>query len=235
MRYSRVVRQFHYTVWPDHGVPETTQSLVQFVRTVRDYINRTPSSGPTVVHCRCVYCHTPLPIGGAIETACLSCQFPCQEKVTGLSSNRKTESQIKKKCWLVCLCVCVVLIFKHPQSFISKGCNPPFPSPQETMLSSVVDLLDLRPAAVFITPPPKLRFYYLSSTTLLSLLRQNLPGKIRILGQTGPGEDRNLLWPSLGFGSHISHAWRESGMVTDVTSVPTIYTAVFEGHGYPSR
>uniref|UniRef100_A0A3B3ZWE5 protein-tyrosine-phosphatase n=1 Tax=Periophthalmus magnuspinnatus TaxID=409849 RepID=A0A3B3ZWE5_9GOBI len=48
---SRVVRQFHYTVWPDHGVPETTQSLVQFVRTVRDYVNRSPGSGPTVVHC----------------------------------------------------------------------------------------------------------------------------------------------------------------------------------------
>uniref|UniRef100_A0A4W4GWX5 protein-tyrosine-phosphatase n=1 Tax=Electrophorus electricus TaxID=8005 RepID=A0A4W4GWX5_ELEEL len=51
LNYSRIVRQFHYTVWPDHGVPETTRSLVQFVRTVRDYINRTPSSGPTVVHC----------------------------------------------------------------------------------------------------------------------------------------------------------------------------------------
>ncbi|RXM98725.1 Receptor-type tyrosine-protein phosphatase beta, partial [Acipenser ruthenus] len=49
---SRVVRHFHYTVWPDHGVPETTQSLIQFVRTVRDYINRTPGSGATVVHCR---------------------------------------------------------------------------------------------------------------------------------------------------------------------------------------
>ncbi|XP_062856317.1 receptor-type tyrosine-protein phosphatase beta-like [Trichomycterus rosablanca] len=51
LNYSRVVRQFHYTVWPDHGVPETTQSLVQFVRTVRDYINRTLGSGPTIVHC----------------------------------------------------------------------------------------------------------------------------------------------------------------------------------------
>ncbi|XP_036375878.1 receptor-type tyrosine-protein phosphatase beta-like isoform X2 [Megalops cyprinoides] len=51
LNYSKVVRQFHYTVWPDHGVPETTQSLIQFVRTVRDYINRTPGSGPTVVHC----------------------------------------------------------------------------------------------------------------------------------------------------------------------------------------
>ncbi|XP_068169231.1 receptor-type tyrosine-protein phosphatase beta-like [Antennarius striatus] len=49
--FTRLVRQFHYTVWPDHGVPETTQSLIQFVRTVRDYVNRTPGSGPTVAHC----------------------------------------------------------------------------------------------------------------------------------------------------------------------------------------
>ncbi|XP_032364750.1 receptor-type tyrosine-protein phosphatase beta [Etheostoma spectabile] len=48
---SRLVRQFHYTVWPDHGVPDTTHSLIQFVRTVRDYVNRSPGSGPTVVHC----------------------------------------------------------------------------------------------------------------------------------------------------------------------------------------
>lgn len=48
----RLIRHFHYTVWPDHGVPETTQSLIQFVRTVRDYISRSPGAGPTVVHCR---------------------------------------------------------------------------------------------------------------------------------------------------------------------------------------
>ncbi|XP_058272942.1 receptor-type tyrosine-protein phosphatase beta isoform X2 [Hemibagrus wyckioides] len=51
LSYPRTVRHFHYTVWPDHGVPETTQSLVQFVRTVRDYIDRVSGSGPTVVHC----------------------------------------------------------------------------------------------------------------------------------------------------------------------------------------
>ncbi|XP_029107946.1 receptor-type tyrosine-protein phosphatase beta-like isoform X3 [Scleropages formosus] len=51
MNCSRLVRHFHYTVWPDHGVPETTQSLIQFVRTVRDYVNRTAASGATVVHC----------------------------------------------------------------------------------------------------------------------------------------------------------------------------------------
>uniref|UniRef100_A0A8C3J8H9 protein-tyrosine-phosphatase n=1 Tax=Calidris pygmaea TaxID=425635 RepID=A0A8C3J8H9_9CHAR len=48
---TRLIRHFHYTVWPDHGVPETTQSLIQFVRTVRDYINRTPNTGPAIVHC----------------------------------------------------------------------------------------------------------------------------------------------------------------------------------------
>ncbi|XP_030404601.1 receptor-type tyrosine-protein phosphatase beta isoform X1 [Gopherus evgoodei] len=48
---KRLIRHFHYTVWPDHGVPETTQSLIQFVRTVRDYINRTPDTGPTILHC----------------------------------------------------------------------------------------------------------------------------------------------------------------------------------------
>lgn len=47
-----MLRHFHYTVWPDHGVPESTQSLIQFVRTVRDYVDRSPSTGTTVVHCR---------------------------------------------------------------------------------------------------------------------------------------------------------------------------------------
>lgn len=51
LSFPRLVRQFHYTVWPDHGVPETTESLIQLVRTVRDYVNRSPGSGPTVVHC----------------------------------------------------------------------------------------------------------------------------------------------------------------------------------------
>ncbi|XP_075900111.1 receptor-type tyrosine-protein phosphatase beta [Nelusetta ayraudi] len=49
--YPRVLRHFHYTVWPDHGVPDSTESLIQFARTVRDYVDRLPSTGATVVHC----------------------------------------------------------------------------------------------------------------------------------------------------------------------------------------
>ncbi|KAG7232112.1 hypothetical protein INR49_009550 [Caranx melampygus] len=63
LSFTHLVRQFHYTVWPDHGVPETTQSLIQFVRTVRDYINRTPGSGPTVIHCSTLCISDPPPPG----------------------------------------------------------------------------------------------------------------------------------------------------------------------------
>nr|XP_039262864.1 receptor-type tyrosine-protein phosphatase beta-like isoform X4 [Styela clava] len=49
---TRRVRQFHYTVWPDHGVPETTETLVKFIRYVRRTIDREAKhTGPTVVHC----------------------------------------------------------------------------------------------------------------------------------------------------------------------------------------
>ncbi|XP_061697884.1 receptor-type tyrosine-protein phosphatase beta-like isoform X2 [Syngnathoides biaculeatus] len=50
-RHVRLLRHFHFTVWPDHGVPDGTRALVHFVRTVRDFVNRSPAGGPTVVHC----------------------------------------------------------------------------------------------------------------------------------------------------------------------------------------
>ncbi|XP_037109357.1 receptor-type tyrosine-protein phosphatase beta-like isoform X4 [Syngnathus acus] len=51
IRRVHTVRHFHFTVWPDHGVPDGTQSLVHFVRTVRDFVNRSGAGGPTIVHC----------------------------------------------------------------------------------------------------------------------------------------------------------------------------------------
>ena len=46
---ERIITQFHFTVWPDHGVPEHPTSLLQFVRRVMAAGN--PDSGPTLVHC----------------------------------------------------------------------------------------------------------------------------------------------------------------------------------------
>lgn len=47
---ERIVTQYHYTVWPDHGVPEYPTSLLHFVRKVM--AANPGNSGPIVVHCR---------------------------------------------------------------------------------------------------------------------------------------------------------------------------------------
>ena len=44
--------QFHFTAWPDHGVPEGTQSMLEFVRRVRSAV--LPAHGPLIIHCRCL-------------------------------------------------------------------------------------------------------------------------------------------------------------------------------------
>ncbi|GFY75034.1 tyrosine-protein phosphatase 10D [Trichonephila inaurata madagascariensis] len=46
---SRIIRHFHFTTWPDFGVPDPPQTLVKFVRTFRDRI--LPDNKPIVVHC----------------------------------------------------------------------------------------------------------------------------------------------------------------------------------------
>ncbi|XP_017149577.1 tyrosine-protein phosphatase 10D isoform X2 [Drosophila miranda] len=46
---SRIMRHFHFTTWPDFGVPEPPQSLVRFVRAFRDAIGT--DMRPIIVHC----------------------------------------------------------------------------------------------------------------------------------------------------------------------------------------
>ncbi|XP_073458394.1 receptor-type tyrosine-protein phosphatase H-like isoform X2 [Aquarana catesbeiana] len=47
----QTVRHFHFTVWPDHGVPDSTSSIIQFRNLVRENMDQRRSNGPTVVHC----------------------------------------------------------------------------------------------------------------------------------------------------------------------------------------
>ncbi|MEE6482980.1 hypothetical protein FKM82_013394 [Ascaphus truei] len=47
----KYVRHFHYTVWPDHGVPENTSTIIQFRNLVREYMDERKSNGPSIVHC----------------------------------------------------------------------------------------------------------------------------------------------------------------------------------------
>ncbi len=49
---KREVRQFQFTAWPDHGVPDHPTPLLLFMRRVKAMTP--PDSGPVITHCRSV-------------------------------------------------------------------------------------------------------------------------------------------------------------------------------------
>ncbi|XP_051627597.1 receptor-type tyrosine-protein phosphatase V-like isoform X2 [Manacus candei] len=51
LRAERCVSHLHYTAWPDHGIPESTTSIMTFRELVREHIQSTRDAGPTLVHC----------------------------------------------------------------------------------------------------------------------------------------------------------------------------------------
>uniref|UniRef100_A0A4W5JX40 Tyrosine-protein phosphatase domain-containing protein n=1 Tax=Hucho hucho TaxID=62062 RepID=A0A4W5JX40_9TELE len=55
---TRSVRHFHFTAWPDHGVPETTELLINFRHLVREHMDQYSRHSPTIVHCRYTHTHT---------------------------------------------------------------------------------------------------------------------------------------------------------------------------------
>lgn len=48
---SRDIYHFHYTTWPDFGVPESPASFLNFLFKVRESGSLGPEHGPSVVHC----------------------------------------------------------------------------------------------------------------------------------------------------------------------------------------
>ncbi|CAH1736925.1 unnamed protein product [Aphis gossypii] len=48
---SREIYHFHYTDWPDFGVPKTPTPFLRFLRDVRRSGSLDPSHGPIVIHC----------------------------------------------------------------------------------------------------------------------------------------------------------------------------------------
>uniref|UniRef100_A0A8C8VLS2 protein-tyrosine-phosphatase n=1 Tax=Pelusios castaneus TaxID=367368 RepID=A0A8C8VLS2_9SAUR len=48
---GRHVTHLQYTAWPDHGIPESTASLISFMELVQEHVQAAKGSGPTLVHC----------------------------------------------------------------------------------------------------------------------------------------------------------------------------------------
>ena len=48
---SRVIMHFHYTHWPDFGVPQNPDVFLEYLYAVRNSGCLSPDSGPAVVHC----------------------------------------------------------------------------------------------------------------------------------------------------------------------------------------
>ncbi|XP_058033011.1 tyrosine-protein phosphatase non-receptor type 2 isoform X3 [Ahaetulla prasina] len=48
---SRIIFHFHYTTWPDFGVPESPASFLNFLFKVRESGSLSSEHGPAVIHC----------------------------------------------------------------------------------------------------------------------------------------------------------------------------------------
>lgn len=48
---SREIIQFHYTTWPDFGVPSSPTAFLDFLKKVQESGTLNPEFGPAVVHC----------------------------------------------------------------------------------------------------------------------------------------------------------------------------------------
>ncbi|XP_015280159.1 PREDICTED: receptor-type tyrosine-protein phosphatase V-like, partial [Gekko japonicus] len=51
LKEERGVTHLHYTAWPDHGVPESTTSIITFIDLVQAHVQNAKDSGPTLIHC----------------------------------------------------------------------------------------------------------------------------------------------------------------------------------------
>ena len=49
---EKAMRQYHYTAWPDHGVPTSAEPIIRMIEMAREC--QTKADTPVVVHCRCV-------------------------------------------------------------------------------------------------------------------------------------------------------------------------------------
>ncbi|GBN75881.1 hypothetical protein AVEN_23243-1, partial [Araneus ventricosus] len=47
----RIVRQYQYTAWPDHGVPTYPLALIEMMQNMKDFQKEQQKASPWVLHC----------------------------------------------------------------------------------------------------------------------------------------------------------------------------------------
>ena len=52
---SRTIRQFHFTDWPEQGVPKSGEGFIDFIGQVHKTKEQFGQEGPISVHCRLVF------------------------------------------------------------------------------------------------------------------------------------------------------------------------------------
>ena len=53
----RRVVQYHFTSWPDYGVPEYAGPILTFLKHIKANHTSLREKGPLLVHCRYAYIH----------------------------------------------------------------------------------------------------------------------------------------------------------------------------------
>lgn len=82
---KREVRQFQFTAWPDHGVPEYPTPFLAFLRRVKTC--NPPDAGPIIAHCRSV-CN--------LIHFCAS-----KEPRSGSCTSRSPKNEVKPSIWKI--------------------------------------------------------------------------------------------------------------------------------------
>ena len=80
----RTIYHFHYTAWPDHGVPQDPADVLAYLDDVNQQQKQLKelelSPGPVVVHCRCVcvcVCACVCSVYACLLLACIVRKLQC--------------------------------------------------------------------------------------------------------------------------------------------------------------
>ncbi|RWS06483.1 tyrosine-protein phosphatase non-receptor type 11-like protein [Dinothrombium tinctorium] len=96
---SRTIYQYHFTAWPDHGVPSDPGCVLNFLEQVNKRQESLESKGPIVVHCRTGTFIVIDQIIDQINQQGLDCEIDIQRSIQVVRSQRsgmvQTEAQYK--------------------------------------------------------------------------------------------------------------------------------------------